>query len=353
MKKHIRSIKKIDLIKDFEKNNIKKFHALQVFEWVHKKHLLDVDRMTNISKNLRDILFAEYNFYEPKIEKVFDSKIDDTKKFLIRMQDDNIIECVLMTYSYGKTLCISTQVGCEMGCKFCASTIGGLKRNLDVYELLSQVYNVEKYLGYNIDNIVIMGIGEPLNNLDNLLDFLDILNDENGDNLSRRNITVSTCGIVPNIIRLSNFDNKFTLALSLHAPNDIIRNSIMPISKKYSIDETLEAMALYYIKTKRRITIEYALMDGINSNKENAKELSNLLESHFIKKHIDFNVNLIPVNEVKESGIKRPSMEKVNIFKGELEKKNINVTLRRELGKDISGSCGQLRRSYIDSKCQN
>ncbi|MCQ2610023.1 MAG: radical SAM protein, partial [Lachnospiraceae bacterium] len=252
MKKHIRSIKKDILIDSFVKNGIERYRATQVFSWVHKKHELCVDSMTNINKDMRKYLSESYDFYEPIIEKEYASKIDDTKKYLIRLYDDNIIETVLMTYEYGKTLCVSTQVGCNMGCKFCASTIGGKKRDLDAYEILSQVYAVEDREHIRINNIVVMGIGEPLGNMDNLLDFIDILNDEDGDNISKRNITVSTCGIVPNIIRLANDNNKFTLALSLHAPSDEIRHSIMPISHRYNIDETLDAMALYYKNTNRR-----------------------------------------------------------------------------------------------------
>lgn len=346
--RNIYGIKKEELIDIFKKDGIEKYHAVQVFEWLHKKKIEDIDDMSNIKKDLRERLKKDFDTDFPaSIEEEKTSKIDGTKKFLIKLRDNNIVEAVLMTYEYGKSLCISTQIGCPMGCKFCASTIGGMVRNLEPEEILAEVYLIEKRLSINISNIVIMGIGEPLLNIDNVLTFLDIISDENGKNISARNITISTCGIVNVINDLSNKNSHFTLALSLHAPNDEIRKRIMPIAEKYNIDDTLKAMARYYIETKRRITIEYTLIDNVNASEDNAKELSTLLKKHFIDKHIDFNVNLIPVNEVKETNMKKPDKDKIKKFKDILEMRNINVTIRRELGTDISGSCGMLRREKL------
>lgn len=349
--KNIYGIKKEDLIKEFISNDIEKYHAVQVFEWLHDKKIDNIDEMTNIKKELREKLKSKFDTNFPaKIEKIYESKLDDTKKFLIKLKDGHIIETVLMNYEYGRSLCVSTEVGCPMGCKFCASTIGGLVRNLEVEEILAEVYLVEKELNVNINNIVIMGIGEPLLNIENVLDFIDIINDENGKNMSNRNITMSTCGIVNVMKDISKPSSHFTLALSLHAPNDAIRKKIMPIAEKYNIVDTLRALSEYYKITKRRVTIEYTLIDGINASENEAIELANLLRKEYIDKHIDFNVNLIPVNEVKETGFMRPDKDKVKKFKDILEKNNINVTIRRELGSDISGSCGMLRRENLLSK---
>lgn len=352
--KNIFDIKKEDLINILKSINIEKYHAVQIFEWLHKKNIESIDDMSNINKDLREYLKNNFTFFKPMILKIFESKIDDTKKFLIKLYDDNIIECVLLNYEYGKSLCISSQVGCGMGCKLCASTIGGFVRDLNVYEMLMQVYLVEKELGISINNIVVMGIGEPLLNLNNLTDFLDIISDKNGRNISARNITISTCGIIDSIDKISNQSSKFTLALSLHAPNDDIRKTIMPIANKYNISDTLDAIAKYYKNTKRRITIEYALIKNINDSNENAEELYNIFKKHFLDKHIDFNINLILANEVKETNIERPDNDRLYTFKSILDKHKLNVTVRRELGRDISGSCGMLRRDYYNqSSCKN
>ena len=324
----------------------KSYRAKQIFLWLHKENK-NVDDMTNISIPLREKLKLEYETYVPQIYKVFKSKLDETRKYLLKLYDGNIIESVLMKYKYGYTVCISSQVGCNMKCAFCASTINGAKRNLDTNELLYQVYIIEKDAKVKISNIVIMGSGEPLHNLDNIIKFFDIINDIDGKNISLRNITLSTCGIVENINKLSKLDLPITLALSLHAPNDTIRNKLIPINKKYGIDDTLYAMANYYNETKRKITLEYCLIKDVNSDKKCAIELYELVHEKFIKKHIDFNINLIPLNDVEESGFRRPDDSIVKDFYEYLYSKHINVTVRRELGKDINGACGQLRAKYL------
>ena len=343
---HILDLTKNDLEKLVLSYDEKKYRSKQIFLWLHKENKT-VDDMTNISISLRDKLKSEFDTFEPQIYKKFISKIDETRKHLIRLHDDNIIESVLMKYKYGYTICISSQVGCNMKCAFCASTINGAKRNLEINELLYQIYLIEKDAKVKISNIVIMGSGEPLHNLDNVIKFFSIINDEDGKNISLRNITLSTCGIVENIYKLSELDLPITLALSLHAPNDLLRDKLMPVNKKYGIDKTLEAMANYYNKTKRKITIEYCLIKDINSDIKCAKELYELLKGNFINNHIDFNINLIPLNNVDESNFKRPDEEIVKEFFEFLYNKHINVTVRRELGKDINGACGQLRSKYI------
>lgn len=321
------------------------YRVTQLFDWLHNKMILSLDEATNIGNAFKEKLTESFDTSFPNIYKEYVSNIDETKKYLILLIDGNIIESVLMKYKYGYSLCISSQVGCNMGCSFCASTIGGLKRNLEVYEMLAQVYLISRHNDIRISHIVIMGSGEPLNNFDNLVKFLDIINDDKGQNISLRNITISTCGIVDKILKLADLNKPVTLALSLHAPNDTIRKKLMPIANKYSIEEELSAMAYYFEKTNRRITFEYSLIKDVNDGESNAKALVNLFKESFKDRHVDFNVNLIPVNVVKENDFKRPDMSRVNAFKDILENNHISVTLRRELGKDISGSCGQLRAS--------
>lgn len=325
--------------------SVQSYRATQLFDWLHNKMVLSLDETTNIGNSLKKKLVEKFDISFPSIYKEYISNIDDTRKYLILLNDGNIIESVLMKYKYGYSICISSQVGCNMGCSFCASTIGGLKRNLEIYELLSQVYLVSRYNNIRISHIVIMGSGEPLNNFDNLVKFLDIINDEKGQNISLRNVTISTCGIVDKIFKLADLEKPLTLALSLHAPNDVIRKKLMPIANKYSIAEELDAMAHYFEKTNRRITFEYSLIKDVNDGVSNANALVNLFKESFKDRHIDFNVNLIPVNVVKENDFERPDMSSVNLFKDILENNHISVTVRRELGKDISGSCGQLRAS--------
>lgn len=342
---NIRDLTIEELTLEIEKLSEAKYRANQLFTWLHEKMVLSLDEASNISKSLKTKLEEKYDISFPSIYKEYISKIDDTKKYLILLNDGNIIESVLMKYKYGYSLCISSQVGCNMGCKFCASTITGLKRNLNSFEMLSQVYLISRHNDIKISHIVVMGSGEPLNNFENLIKFLDIINDSAGQNISERNITISTCGIVDKIEKLSDMKRSLTLALSLHAPDDDIRKKIMPIANKYTIEETINAMALYFEKTNRRITFEYSLIKDVNDSEDSAKKLCKLFNKVFNRRHIDYNVNLIPVNAVKENDFESPNMSRVNRFKAVLENNNIAVTIRRELGKDISGSCGQLRAS--------
>lgn len=325
--------------------NKEKYRTKQLFKWLHENIILDIDEATNISKDLRAKLSSLYDFTLPTIYNEYASKIDDTKKYLILLADGNIIESVLMKYSFGYSICVSSQVGCNMGCRFCASTVGGMKRNLETYEMLSQIYLIEKKNDIRISNIVIMGSGEPLQNFDNVVKFIKIINCEYGQNIGMRNITISTCGIVPGINQLMEVNIPINLALSLHAPNDEIRKKIMPIANKYKLSDVMNAIKNYFIKTNRRITFEYCLIKDVNDGIKNANLLVKLFKDSFNDRSVDFNVNLIPVNEVKESNFKRPDVEDINAFKNILQNNNISVTVRRELGKDISGSCGQLRAS--------
>lgn len=325
--------------------NEEKYRTKQLFKWLHENIIVDIDEATNISKDLRAKLSSLYDFTLPTIYNEYASKIDDTKKYLILLADGNIIESVLMKYSFGYSICVSSQVGCNMGCRFCASTVGGMKRNLETYEMLSQIYLIEKKNDIRISNIVIMGSGEPLQNFDNVVKFIKIINCEYGQNIGMRNITISTCGIVQGINQLMEVNIPINLALSLHAPNDEIRKKIMPIANKYKLSDVMNAIKNYFIKTNRRITFEYCLIKDVNDGIKNANLLVKLFKDSFNDRSVDFNVNLIPVNEVKESNFKRPNVEDINAFKNILQNNNISVTVRRELGKDISGSCGQLRAS--------
>ena len=338
------TIKELEtILSDFE---LEKYRTKQLFIWLHKNVIGDIDKATNLSKRLRNTLKEKYDFSLPKIYKEYKSKIDDTKKYLILLNDGNIIESVLMKYSFGYSICISSQVGCNMGCSFCASTIGGMKRNLETYELLAQIYLIQQINNVKVSNIVIMGSGEPLLNFDNIVKFLNIINDENGQNIGMRNITLSTCGIVPKIEELKKLELPINLALSLHAPNDEIRKKIMPIANKYKLKDIFYAIEKYFECTNRRVTFEYCLIKDINDGKNNALELVKLLKNSF-DSHVDYNVNLIPVNVVKENNYKRPSNDDIMEFKNVLDAHNIITTIRRELGKDISGSCGQLRASEL------
>ena len=270
------------------------------------------------------------------------SKDGETTKYLFRLHDDRVIESVLMKYHHGNSVCISSQVGCRMGCKFCASTLGGLERNLTASEMLSQIYEIQRLSGERVSNVVVMGTGEPLDNFDNLLKFIQILTDEHGLNISQRNITVSTCGLVTKIKELAERQLQITLAISLHAPNDELRRTLMPVANKYSVKEIMEACHYYYEKTGRRITFEYSLVEGANDGENEAKELCQLIRG------LNCHVNLIPVNPIKERNFRHSSMQFIQKFKNILEKNRINVTIRREMGADIDAACGQLRKSYMD-----
>ena len=315
-----------------------KFRAKQIYEWLHKKHIDSVDKMTNIPKDIRSIL--DENLCKVSYVTHQTSVSDGTSKFLFSMEDGQRIETVFMPYHHGNSICISSQAGCAMGCAFCASTIGGCKRNLTAGEMLGQIYMAVNTVGEDISNVVVMGTGEPLQNYDNLIRFIKILTSEEGYNLSIRNITVSSCGIVPNIRRLANEGMGITFALSLHAPTDEKRKTLMPIANSYSIKETLEATDYYFNKTGRRITIEYSLMGGINDSDQDAEILGKLLKGR------GYHVNLIPVNPVDERSFTPSSKAKIAEFKKILEKYGINVTIRRGMGRNIDAACGQLRRKY-------
>ena len=343
-KKDIKSYNLTELKKEIESINEKTFRAKQIYQWLHIEKITSFDEMTNISMDLRNKLSE--NYYIPEIKKVdvLVSKIDGTRKYLFEIEGGSIIESVLMRYHHGNSVCISTQSGCRMGCKFCASTLNGLERNLRPSELLGQIYEIEKDIDEKVSNIVLMGSGEPLDNFDNVVKFLQLITDENGANISQRNITLSTCGLVPKINQLADMHLQITLALSLHASNNETRKKLMPIAYKYTIDEIIDACKNYFKKTGRRITFEYSLVAGQNDSKQEADELSNLI------KGINCHVNLIPVNPIKERDFVQPTKEAAKQFKSRLEKNRINVTIRREMGRDINGACGQLRNNAMKKR---
>lgn len=326
-----------------EKVGDKRYRGKQIFQWVNKG-IKDFDKMSNIPKTLRETLQGISYITRISIEKSWISKIDGTIKYLFRLEDDNIIEAVAMEYKHGITLCISSQVGCGMGCNFCASTIGGLVRNLRAGEMVDQILLIQEDLNIKISNIVLMGSGEPLHNYEQVINFLKIVNNENGLNIGNRHITLSTCGLVPEIRRLADVQLPINLAISLHAPNDIIRKNIMPIAKKYSIEELMVACKYYLEKNNRRITFEYALIKGVNDTDLHAKELSGVL------KGLLCHVNLIPINEVKERDYKKSNKDKIERFQSILKKNGIETTIRREMGADINAACGQLRNNYLNKK---
>lgn len=315
----------------------KPFRAKQIFAWLHRG-VESFEEMTDISVSLRNKLSEKSYISTLRIVRKLESQLDETKKYLFELGDGNRVETVVMYYKHGITVCISCQVGCRMGCKFCASTIGGLVRSLTPGEILDQVIFAQKDIGERISNIVMMGIGEPLDNFDNVIKFLRNVNDENGINIGFRHISLSTCGLVPGIKRLMNEDIPLTLSVSLHAPTDEIRNTIMPVNNAYSVSELLLCVREYASVTKRRISFEYALIDGVNDTTECAHLLAHKLKGMLC------HVNLIPVNKVKENTFEKPSKEKIKSFMSVLERSGIAVTVRRELGSDISASCGQLRR---------
>lgn len=319
----------------------KPFRAVQIYEWLHRHLVTSYEEMTNISKTLRKKL-EQYPVTALEVVDVQISKIDGTRKYLFRLGDGNVIESVLMRYKHGNSVCISSQVGCRMGCRFCASTIGGLTRNLLPSEMLDQIYRIQVLTGERVANVVVMGTGEPLDNYENLLRFIKILTEEGGIHISQRNLTVSTCGIVPRIRELAGEKLQMTLALSLHAPNDRKRQELMPIARRYSMDEILDVCRYYFEQTGRRITFEYSLVAGVNDTDEDAAQLAERI------KDMNCHVNLIPVNPVKERSFRRSSRQSVENFKIKLEKYGINVTIRREMGSDIDGACGQLRKSYME-----
>ncbi|MDD6736110.1 MAG: 23S rRNA (adenine(2503)-C(2))-methyltransferase RlmN [Clostridiales bacterium] len=317
-----------------------KFRAEQIFSWLHKG-VESFDEMTNISKMVREKLAEECFVSTLKIREKYVSKLDKTTKYLFELPDGNCIESVVMYYKHGITICISSQVGCRMGCGFCASTIGGLYRSLTPGEILNQVIFAEKDIGERISNIVMMGIGEPLDNFDNVVKFLHNVNHPKGLNIGYRHISLSTCGVVPMIYELAKQDMPITLSVSLHAPNDEIRSSLMPINRKYHIDELIQACRDYIKVTTRRISFEYSLISGVNDSIENADELAQLLKGMLA------HVNLIPVNKIEEREYKKGDKKQIRAFCDRLISHGINATIRRELGSDIQASCGQLRKKLL------
>lgn len=324
----------------------KAFRAQQIYDWLHIKLVDEFDEMTNLSKALKEKLKNNFKIITVKPIEIQTSKLDGTQKYLFQLQDGNVIESVLMKYKHGNSVCISSQVGCKMGCRFCASTIGGLERNLTTSEMLSQIYVIQRTTGERVSNVVIMGTGEPMDNYDNFIQFVKMLSDENGLNISQRNITVSTCGLVPRMRQLAEEKLQITLALSLHATTDEKRKALMPIANQYSLKEVLDACIYYFEQTGRRITFEYSLVGGVNDNDEDATELIKLV------KHVNCHVNLIPVNPIKERDYVQSNKKVIDNFKNKLEKCQINVTIRREMGRDIDGACGQLRKSYQDRNAE-
>lgn len=337
----LKSLTLSELKKELEGKGEKAFRAKQMYEWMHVKLARSFDEMSNLSKELRENCKQWYNYTALEAIQVQESKIDGTKKFLFKLHDGNVVESVWMKYKHGNSVCISSQVGCRMGCRFCASTLDGLERNLLASEMLDQIYAITRLTGERVSNVVVMGTGEPMDNYDNLLQFIRILTDENGLNLSQRNLTVSTCGIVPRMRQLAEEHLQITLALSLHATTDEKRKKLMPIANRFSIEELMDACHYYFEQTGRRITFEYSLVGGVNDTREDAEELIALA------KPLCCHINLIPVNPIKERDYVQSDMSHIQAFKNKLEKNKINVTIRREMGRDIDGACGQLRRKHI------
>ncbi|MCQ2507784.1 MAG: 23S rRNA (adenine(2503)-C(2))-methyltransferase RlmN [Dorea sp.] len=343
-KKDICSYNYEELIEEMKSIGEKAFRAKQIYEWLHVKLVSDFSQMTNLSKALRDKLEAHYEIATVKMIDHQISLVDPTEKFLFELADGNMIESVLMRYTYGNSVCISSQAGCRMGCRFCASTIGGLSRNLRPSEMLRQIYQIQSLIGERVSNVVVMGTGEPLDNYDNFVKFIHLLTDEHGLNISERNVTGSACGIVPNMKRLAEEDLQITLALSLHGSSQEKRKKLMPVANKYELSEVLEACDYYFKKTGRRVTFEYSLVAGVNDTASDIRELTQIL------KFRNCHLNLIPVNPIKERDFQRPDRKNAIAFKNKLEKNGINVTIRRERGSDIDGACGQLRRRHVVAK---
>lgn len=337
----IKSMTLKELQAETERLGEPKFRARQIYGWLHERLADDYDEMTNLPKGLRERLKNDYALTRLTQVTVQVSKEDGTSKFLFALPDGNRIESVLMKYRHGNSVCISSQAGCRMGCRFCASTLDGLARNLTAAEMLDQVYQIQKWSGERVHNVVVMGTGEPLDNYENLIRFIRILTGEGGLHISQRNVTVSTCGIAPVIRKLADEKLQITLALSLHAPTQEKRRELMPIANKYELSEVLDTCRYYFEQTGRRVTFEYSLIGGVNDTKRDAALLANLL------RNMHGHVNLIPVNPVKERDYTQPKAGAVADFKNKLEKAGVNVTVRRSLGKDIDGACGQLRKKFV------
>lgn len=343
-KKDIKSLAFWELEDELKRKGHKAYRARQIFQWIHEKLADSFDEMSNLPKDLRKSLLEEYELVTLEKADVRVSTIDGTRKYLFGLPDGLVIESVWMKYRHGNSVCISSQAGCRMGCRFCASTLDGLERNLRPSEMLDQIYRIQKDTGERVSHVVVMGSGEPLDNYDNLITFIRLISDERGLNISQRNITVSTCGIVPGIERLAQEGLAVTLALSLHASSDQARRKLMPIANRYPLRDVLSACHIYFENTGRRLTFEYSLIKDVNDGVKEALSLAELIRDQ------QGHVNLIPVNPVKERGYVQPDRKAVEEFKHCLEKQGIPVTVRREMGRDIQGACGQLRRSYMDKK---
>lgn len=320
----------------------KRFRAKQIYQWLHIHHVTGFEEMTNLPEALREKLRQQAVITVLREELVQISQVDGTRKYLFALADGNMIESVLMKYRHGNSVCVSSQVGCRMGCRFCASTLDGLVRNLTASEILEQIYRIGESIGERISNVVVMGSGEPLDNYDELVRFIRLLSDENGMNISQRNITVSTCGLVPRMRQLADLKLQITLALSLHASSQEKREELMPVARSHGLDEVLEACRYYFDQTGRRITFEYSLVGGVNDTQEDAKRLAELTRG------MNCHINLIPVNPIKERDYIQSEQRDILNFKNKLEKNGINVTIRREMGRDIDGACGQLRKRYLE-----
>ena len=336
--KDIKSLTKSELDDEIKALNLPSFRSNQIYKWLHKEGVTSFDEMTDLSKELRAKLNEKFEISKCEIEQKHVSSLDETVKYLFKLNDGEYIESVIMKYKYGYTICVSSQVGYRMGCTFRASTLAGFKRNLSSGEIESQLHAAQKDLKIRISHIVLMGIGEPLDNYDNVIRFIKSVNNENGLNISMRDITLSTCGLVDKIYLLMNEELPITLTISLHAPNNEIRSKTMPVNRKFGVDEVIKACKDYYNKTSRRVSFEYTLIKDVNDSDENALELAKKL------KGFNCHVNLIPVNDVEERGNVRSSDKRVNNFLEILKSRGINATIRRTLGKDINASCGQLRR---------
>lgn len=322
----------------------KPFRGKQIYQWLHEKQVTSFDEMTNLSAKLRERLKETSTLTVLKEVTVQTSALDGTKKYLFELEDGNMVESVLMRYHHGNSVCISSQAGCRMGCKFCASTLDGLVRGLTPAEMLEQIYRIGADIGERISNVVVMGTGEPLDNYENLLKFIHILTEEGGLHISQRNLTVSTCGIVPRIRQLADEKLQITLALSLHASTQEKREQIMPVAKAYDLTQVLDACKYYFKQTGRRISFEYSLIEGVNDSAEDVRNLASLLRG------MNCHVNLIPVNPIKERDYRQSDRRAIEAFQAYLEKNGINVTVRREMGRDINGACGQLRKSFLEEE---
>lgn len=329
-----------ELTEAVEESGEKNFRAKQIYGWIHQKLIRKPEEMTNVSPGMINKIIKAHPFYGVEEVERLESKIDGTQKFLFSLHDGNIVESVLMKYHHGNSVCISSQAGCRMGCRFCASTLLGLSRNLYPSEMLDQIYAIQRATGERVSHVVVMGTGEPFDNFDALSRMIRILCSPEGLNIGHRNITVSTCGIVPKIYEFSDTNPQITLAISLHAPNDEMRKQLMPVANRYSMEELMEAARYYTNTTGRRITFEYSLVNGVNDRKEHAMELISRV------KGMNCHINLIPVNPIKERDYKQSTQNNVAAFKNILEKHHIQVTVRREMGRDIQAACGQLRKSY-------